>query len=74
MKSATNHQQTCRDAGRPSCSGQAATEMMRLSQAPVHDLQIEWRRFYRADPPIRLSRDLLLRGVLYKCRNRPMAG
>jgi hypothetical protein len=74
MNPSTNHQEACRDSGRPSRSGQLAAEMMRLTQASAHDLRIEWRRFYRADPPNRLSRDMLLRGVLYKVQEQAHGG
>jgi hypothetical protein len=36
-----------------------------LEALTTADLQIEWRRLYRAMPPTRLSRDLLIRGVAY---------
>ena len=45
-----------------------------LAAAPTHDLRIEWRRHYRAEPPARLSRDLLLRGVAYKLQDRAHGG
>jgi hypothetical protein len=38
------------------------------------DLQIEWRRLYRAAPPTRLSRDLLVRGVGYKLQEQVYGG
>jgi hypothetical protein len=38
------------------------------------ELQTEWSRLYRAQPPIRLSRDLLLRGVAYRFQERIYGG
>jgi hypothetical protein len=38
------------------------------------DLQIEWRRLYRATPPTRLSRDLLVRGVAYRLQEQVYGG
>jgi hypothetical protein len=49
-------------------------EIARLAEAPAHDLRIEWRRHYRAEPPARLSRDLLLRGVAFKLQERAHGG
>jgi hypothetical protein len=49
-------------------------EIARLAEASAHDLRIEWRRYYRAEPPVRLSRDLLLRGVAYKLQEREHGG
>ncbi|PNE09729.1 MAG: hypothetical protein CR217_18460 [Beijerinckiaceae bacterium] len=33
-----------------------------------------WRRLHRAPPPMRLSRDLLMRGITYKHQERPLGG
>jgi hypothetical protein len=49
-------------------------EIARLAEASAHDLRIEWRRHYRAEPLVRLSRDLLLRGVAYKLQEREHGG
>jgi hypothetical protein len=35
-------------------------------------LRLEWRRLFRAEPP-RLSRDMMIRVVAYRCRKSPMA-
>ena len=34
----------------------------------------EWRRLHRAPPPMRLSRDLLIRGITYKLQERSLGG
>ena len=40
--------------------------LIALEALAIADLRIEWRRLYRATPPTRLSRDLLIRGVAYR--------
>jgi hypothetical protein len=32
----------------------------------IFELRGEWRRLHRMPPPMRLSRDLLVRGITYK--------
>jgi hypothetical protein len=45
-----------------------------LEALSTADLRIEWRRLYRAASPTRLSRDLLLRGVVYVVQERAQGG
>jgi hypothetical protein len=45
-----------------------------LEALTTADLQIEWRRLYRATPPTRLSRDLLIRGVAYRVQEQAHGG
>jgi Protein of unknown function (DUF2924) len=45
-----------------------------LSAATIFELRGEWRRLHRAPPPMRLPRDLLLRGITYKLQERPLGG
>ena len=45
-----------------------AESRARLSAATIFELRGEWRRLHRAPPPMRLSRDLLLRGITYRFR------
>jgi hypothetical protein len=45
-----------------------------LEALTTADLQIEWRRLYRAMPPTRLSRDLLIRGVAYRVQEQAHGG
>jgi hypothetical protein len=40
----------------------------------IFELRDEWRRLHRAPPPMRLSRDLLMRGITYKLQERPLGG
>jgi hypothetical protein len=51
-----------------------AEELARLSAATIFELRCEWRRLHRVPPPMRLSRDLLVRGITYKLQERPLGG
>jgi Protein of unknown function (DUF2924) len=51
-----------------------AEELARLSTATIFELRGEWRRLHRAPPPMRLSRDLLIRAITYKLQERPLGG
>lgn len=48
--------------------------LLALEALTIADLRIEWRRLYRAMPPTRLSRDLLIRGVAYKIQEQACGG
>lgn len=48
--------------------------LARLSQLTVYELRTKWRRHYRMSPPMRLSRDLLMRGVSYRLQERTHGG
>jgi hypothetical protein len=49
-------------------------QIVALEALTIGELQTEWSRVYRAEPPIRLSRDLLLRGVAYRVQERAYGG
>jgi hypothetical protein len=51
-----------------------AEMLARLSAATIFELRGEWRRLHRAPPPMRLSRDLLMRGITYKLQERSLGG
>jgi Protein of unknown function (DUF2924) len=51
-----------------------AETLARLSAATIFELRGEWRRLHRMPPPMRLSRDLLMRGITYKLQERPLGG
>lgn len=51
-----------------------AAELARLADLTIFELRDEWRRLHRAQPPMRLSRDLLRRGITYKLQERPLGG
>ncbi len=45
-----------------------------LQALTTADLRIEWSRLYRATPPTRLSRNLLIRGVAYRVQEHAHGG
>src|SRR5580693_4254716 len=51
-----------------------AQALMRLSELTIFELRGEWRRLHRMPPPMRLSRDLLIRGISYKLQERAYGG
>ena len=51
-----------------------AGELARLSELTIFELREEWRRLHRLPPPMRLSRDLLIRGITYKLQDRAYGG
>src|SRR5580700_8755352 len=51
-----------------------AKELARLSELTIFELRGEWRRLHRTPPPMRLSRDLLTRGITYKLQERAYGG
>jgi hypothetical protein len=59
--------------------GQAAApdveaQIIGLETLTTGELRIEWQRLYRATPPTRLSRDLLLRGIAYQVQELTLGG
>ena len=58
----------------------AATDMTladfieRLSDLTLFEIRAEWRRLHRMPPPMRLSRDLLIRAIAYKKQERAHGG
>ena len=51
-----------------------AQALVRLSELIIFELRGEWRRLHRMPPPMRLSRDLLVRGITYKLQERAYGG
>src|SRR6202022_4060646 len=51
-----------------------ANSLARLSELSIFELRGEWRRLHRMPPPMRLSRDLLTRGISYKLQERAYGG
>ena len=47
---------------------------MDLDTRSIRELRAEWRSLYRTDPPTRLSRDLLLRGIAFRWQERLQGG
>lgn len=46
------------------------SELERLEALTIFELRQEWRRLHQTPPPTRLSRDILLRGMVYKLQER----
>src|SRR5580704_4561648 len=51
-----------------------AKALVQLSEVTIFELRGEWRRLHRMPPPMRLSRDLLIRGIIYKLQERAYGG
>ena len=51
-----------------------AEAVARLSALTIFELRNEWRRRHRMAPPMRLSRDLLIRAIAYKLQERAYGG
>ena len=49
-------------------------QMAEIQAMDLSALRDEWRRHYRASPPRRLSRDLLIRGIAYKLQEKTHGG
>jgi len=49
-------------------------QITELEMMTTADLRTEWQRHYRTIPPIRTSRDLLLRGIAYKIQEQAHGG
>jgi hypothetical protein len=50
------------------------TALAALETRTTQELRSEWRRLYRAEPPRRLSRDLILRAIAYRMQERTHGG
>jgi hypothetical protein len=50
------------------------TALAALEARATQELRAEWRRLYRALPPRRLSRDLILRAIAYRIQERMQGG
>jgi hypothetical protein len=62
------------DTGIQARGANIEARIIALKTLTTADLRIEWRRLYRATPPTRLSRDLLIRGVAYKVQEQAHGG
>jgi hypothetical protein len=60
--------------GRQDADRDIEARIIALAAVTTGELRIEWRRLYRATPPTRLSRDLLLRGAAYKLQEQVYGG
>jgi hypothetical protein len=53
---------------------QVDVEIAKLSERSTHDLRLAWRRLHRTDPPLGLSRDLLIRALANQLQERTLGG
>jgi hypothetical protein len=49
-------------------------EIAALQGAATHDLRIAWRRLCRGEPPLCMTRDLLIRAIAYRMQERVHGG
>jgi len=50
------------------------TEIAALEKREIQELRAEWRKLYGAEPPRRLSRDLILRAITYRIQEQTHGG
>ncbi len=64
------------DGGRSDASSEdaVAVRLRALTKMDYDALRNEWRRLYRAHPPKRVSRDLLMLGVAWKIQEKAYGG
>jgi Protein of unknown function (DUF2924) len=51
-----------------------AEQLTRICAMTIFELRGDWQRLHRMSPPMRLSRDLLVRGIAYKLQERSYGG
>lgn len=51
-----------------------SAEIDRLSALTLFELRDAWKSLHRQSPPMRISRDLLVRGITYKLQERSLGG
>jgi len=54
--------------------GHLTTELAVLPKLAIADLKKRWRLLYGREPPQRISRDLLMRGVAYRLQEQVFGG
>ncbi|WP_431282967.1 DUF2924 domain-containing protein [Humitalea sp. 24SJ18S-53] len=55
-------------------AGDLDVQLAALDQHDVAQLRAEWQRLYRAIPAVRISRDLLIRGIAHRLQEAAMGG
>jgi len=60
-------------AERPHLS-KVEVEIAELSERSTHDLRLAWRRLHCTDPPLGLSRDLLIRALAHQLQEQTRSG
>jgi hypothetical protein len=88
MKPAVNDASVRQDTGRPSSApgrggdrnnrprraDRTELDMAGLVDRSTQDLRLAWRRLHRTDPPLGLSRDLLIRALAHQLQERTHGG
>ena len=78
MRSAVLRAEARRSCGEASATrGQVVdieTAIADLEKREIQELRTEWGKLYRAEPPRRLSRDLILRAIAYRIQERAHGG
>lgn len=74
MSSAFIRDKARHGSGEPTTRRGVDEALAELETRSTFELRAEWRLRYRADPPTRLSRDLLLRGVAQWMQERAHGG
>jgi Protein of unknown function (DUF2924) len=59
-----------RSNGRRHAATSAEDEMAGLADRATHELRLSWRKLYRREPPLGLSRDLMIRALANKLQER----
>jgi hypothetical protein len=52
----------------------AEDEIAELANRPTHQLRLSWRKLYRREPPVGLSRDLMIRVLANKIQEHAYGG
>src|SRR5271155_2900944 len=55
-------------------TNQGSRELADLASLSVKDLKDRWRSWYGAEPPTRISRELLTRAIAYRMQERAFGG
>jgi Protein of unknown function (DUF2924) len=63
-----------RSNGRRHPASSAEDEIAGLADRATHELRLVWRKLYRRDPPLGLSRDLMVRAIANKMQERAYGG
>ena len=78
MRSAVLRGGARRSSGEASATGgqvvDIETAIAVLEKREIQELRTEWRKLYSAEPPRRLSRDLILRAIAYRLQERAHGG
>src|ERR1700674_3234712 len=78
MKSAETQDRARQGSGEPPMTDgdlrDIRTALAALETRTTQELRSEWRKLYRAEPPRRLSRDLVLRAIAYRIQERTHGG